>query len=236
MFSASAKFYDAIYSAFKDYEAESASIATLVRAEHPGAQTILDIACGTGEHAKHLRDQHGFDVTGLDLDPSLLRIARRKLPEAQFYQADMSAFELGRRFDVVLSLFSSIGYLQSLDRVVAAFRCFCHHVTPGGVIVVEPWFAPGVLQEGKGPTKRGETHGVRIERASHRTIAGRTSRLVFDYRIEDAEGVRNVQEVHELGLFTPSEMLESFRAAGLSATFDATGLTGRGLYVARPIA
>jgi hypothetical protein len=48
--------------------------------------------------------------------------------------------------------------------------------------------------------------------------------------------VRNVQEVHELGLFTPSEMLESFRAAGLSATFDATGLTGRGLYVARPIA
>jgi ubiquinone/menaquinone biosynthesis C-methylase UbiE len=236
MFSASAKFYDAIYSAFKDYEAESASIAALVRAEHPGAQTILDIACGTGEHAKHLRYQHGFDVTGLDLDPGLLSIARGKLPEAQFYQADMSAFELDRRFDVVLSLFSSIGYLQSLDRVVAALRCFCHHVTPGGVIVVEPWFAPGVLQEGKGPTKQGETHGVRIERASHTTIAGRTSRLVFDYRIEEGEGVRDVQEVHELGLFTPSEMLESFRAAGLSVAFDATGLTGRGLYVARPIA
>jgi len=236
MFSASAKFYDAIYTAFKNYEAESASVAALVRAGHPGAHAILDIACGTGEHARHLRYQHGFDVTGLDLDPGLLSIARSKLPEAQFYQADMSAFQLDRRFDVVLSLFSSIGYLRSLDRVVAALRCFCQHVTPGGVIVVEPWFPAGVLQEGKGPTKRGETHGVRIERASHKTIAGRTSRLVFDYRIEDAEGMREFQEVHELGLFTPSEMLESFRAAGLSATFDAAGLTGRGLYVARPMA
>ena len=236
MFSASAQFYDAIYSAFKDYAAESASIAALVRVEHPGARTLLDIACGTGEHARHLRDRHGFDVTGLDLDPGLLDIARRKLPEAQFYEADMSAFDLDRRFDVVLSLFSSIGYLQSLDRVEAALRCFRHHVTPGGVIVVEPWFAPGALQEGKGPTKRGETNGVRIERASHMTVTGRLSRLVFDYRIEDAEGVREVQEVHELGLFTPTEMLESFHAAGLSATFDATGLTGRGLYIARPMA
>jgi hypothetical protein len=64
-------------------------------------------------------------------------------------------------------------------------------------------------------------------------VEGRLSTLVFNYRIEDATGVRLVQEVHRLGLFTEAEMLASFLSAGLAATHDSSGLTGRGLYVAR---
>ena len=138
MFSESAHVYDAIYGAFKDYAAETALIAALVRAEHPDARNILDVACGTGEHAKHLRYHHGFDVDGLDLDAGLLSVARTKVPEAQFFEADMSDFELNRRFDVVMCLFSSIGYLRSLDRITAALRCFRRHLALGGVIIVEP--------------------------------------------------------------------------------------------------
>ena len=233
MFSASAQLYDAIYGACKDYAGEAAQLAALVRRVHPGAHTVLDVGCGTGEHAKNLRMNHGFAVDGLDIDPGLLAVARQKLPDAQFFEADMGAFALDRHYDVVMCLFSSIGYLTTLERVTAALRCFRQHLAPDGVVVVEPWFAPGVLTVGPGSTKRGEANGVRVERSSDTKVEGRLSTLVFNYRIEDATGVRLVQEVHRLGLFTEAEMLASFLSAGLAATHDSSGLTGRGLYVAR---
>ena len=233
VFSESAHLYDAIYRAFKDYAAEATAIAARVRAAHPSARTILDVGCGTGEHAMHLRKSHGFAVDGLDLDPGLLAVAREKSPDAQFFEGDMAMFDVGHRYDVVMCLFSSIGYLVTLERVTAALRCFGRHLAEGGVIVIEPWFAPGVLSEGPGATRSAEAGGVRVERTSQTIVDGRLSTLIFDYRIEDAGGVRVAREVHELGLFTPEEMMASFGDAGLAATYDASGITGRGLYVAR---
>jgi hypothetical protein len=48
MFNASAEFYDLIYSSFKDYGAETAQIANLLRRMSPRCKTVLDVACGTG--------------------------------------------------------------------------------------------------------------------------------------------------------------------------------------------
>jgi ubiquinone/menaquinone biosynthesis C-methylase UbiE len=233
VFSESVRLYDAIYGAFKDYAAEAAHIATLVREIHPAAHTVLDVGCGTGEHAKHLRTAHGFAVDGLDLDPGLLTIARQKLPLAQFFEADMSTFAVTQRYDVVMCLFSAIGYLQTLERVTAALTCFRRHLQPGGVVIVEPWFTPGVLHEGLGPTQHAELGGVRVERTSQTMVAGQLSTVVFEYRIEDTGGVRFAREAHHLGLFTQVEMLASFHEAGLAAVYDSPGLSGRGLYIAR---
>jgi len=101
------------------------------------------------------------------------------------------------------------------------------------VIVVEPWFPPGVLRDGPGITRRAEADGVRVERTSHTTVVGRLSTLIFDYQFEGASGVQVAREVHQVGLFTREEMMATFREAGLAATYDTSGLTGRGLYVAR---
>jgi ubiquinone/menaquinone biosynthesis C-methylase UbiE len=233
VFSESAHLYDAIYRAFKDYAAEATAISKLVRAAHPSPTTILDVGCGTGEHALHLRKHHGFAVDGLDRDPGLLAVAREKLPDARFFEADMATFDVGHRYDVVMCLFSSIGYLKTIERVTAALRCFRRHLAGDGVIVVEPWFAPGVLRDGPGSTRRAEAGAVRVERATHTTVEGRLSTLTFDYQFEDASGVRAAREVHELGLFTQEEMMASFAEADLTTTYDSSGLTGRGLYVAR---
>jgi SAM-dependent methyltransferase len=233
MFTESAELYDAIYGGFKDYPSEAERLAALLRAANPEARTILDVACGTGEHLRLLGTEYGFEADGLDLDPALLRVARRKYPAGRFFEGDMSGFALKRRYDAVLCLFSSIGYLVSLDRVRKAFGCFRDHVNPGGVVVVEPWFAPGVLESGHVLRHTGEARGVRVERVSQTEIDGRLSRLRFEYRIEDQTGTRYATEIHELGLFTPDEMLASFREAGLTADLDPVGLTGRSLWVAR---
>ena len=231
MFSESAEYYDLLYSTIRDCTAEAAAIATLLRDLNPACRTVLDVACGTGEHARRLTDA-GFLVDGLDLDPAFVRLAQQKCPSGRFVEADMADFDLDSRYDAVICLFSSIGYLKTLSRVEDALGCFHKHLAPGGVIVVEPWFQPDGLTAGRVVRNTGETDGVRVTRTSRVEIEGRLSRLFFDYEITEGDRTRRAHEVHELGLFTSSEMKETFRRAGLSVKHDPVGLTDRGLYVA----
>jgi SAM-dependent methyltransferase len=232
MFDVSAPLYDLIYSTIKDYKGESVQLATLLRKVNPQCKAVLDVACGTGEHAQFLA-VNGFSVDGLDVNTTFVNIARRKHPAGRFFEGDMSDFHLPQRYDAVLCLFSSIGYLRTLDRVAAAFSCFAEHLTSGGVIIVEPWFAPGGLNTERVVRNVGEGNGVRVSRTGRVEVDGRISRLHFEYEIADASGTRRASEVHELGLFTTSELLDTFRTVGLQAEHDPKGLTDRGLYVAR---
>ena len=233
MYTATAEYYDLIYSTFKDYASEVTQLTTLLRRQNPACTSLLDVACGSGEHARLLAAA-GFRVDGLDLDPAFLAIARRKNPDGRFFEADMCDFHLPFRYDAVLCLFSSIGYVKTLDRVADALRCFREHLAPGGgVIVVEPWFPPGALDPFRVATNVGEASGVRVSRTARTEIIGRLSRLFFDYEITDATGTHHGSEVHELGLFTTEEQLEAFRQAGLDVEHDPKGLMDRGLFVAK---
>ena len=107
MFSESTDLYDRFYHE-KDYRAEAAYVAAVVRGHVPSAESVLDVACGTGEHARCLSYDHGFRVDGVDLDPGFVALASRKNPAGTFARADMTDFDLGRTYDAVLCLFSSI--------------------------------------------------------------------------------------------------------------------------------
>jgi SAM-dependent methyltransferase len=232
MFSESGDLYDLIYTALKDYAAEAASVAQIIRTHRHDALEVLDVACGTGEHARHLSATHGFHVDGIDIDPVLVGHARAKNPGRRFEVCDMMDFDLGRRYDAVLCLFSSIGYAVTLDRVLAVLTCVRRHLRPAGVMLVEPWFEPGVLQDGYLTLRTAETATTKIARVSRNEVVGRVSRLRFEYLVADASGIRHLVEYHELGLFTRTEMESAFSRAGLRVAFEESGPSGRGLYVA----
>lgn len=139
MYSILNRLYDRIYD-FKDYAREAARLHELVQERAPGARTLLDVACGTGKHLEQLRAW--YEVEGLDLDPELLAIARDRLPDVPLHEADMVDFDLGRRFDAVTCLFSSIGYVLTGKRLRSAAAAIARHVEPGGVLAVEPWITP----------------------------------------------------------------------------------------------
>ena len=232
MFSESADLYDLIYSSFKDYSTEARQVAEIIRREHPSARTLLDVACGTGEHARLLMEQFGFDVEGLDLDPTFVRIASDKLG-TRVYEADMTSFSVGRRYDVIVCLFSSIGYVRTLENVARTLACFRTHLAPGGVVLVEPWFPPGVLDPQRISLNTAERDGIRVARMSQVGVEGRLSRIHFEYLVGRNAAIEHFVEVHELGLFTREELLSVFAEAGYTTSFDETGPCGRGLYVAR---
>ena len=121
--------------------------------------------------------------------------------------------------------------------VTATLRAFRRHLAPLGLVIVEPWFAPGVLRVGTGTTRRTESPGLRVERTSYTSIEGDISTLTFEYEVDDGHGVRRAKEVHQLGLFTPQEMLNAFTVAGFHPTHDPVGIfDNRGLYFGRVIA
>lgn len=232
MFSESADLYDAIYLSAKDYDAETRALADLLRELRPGLASVLDVACGTGLHAERLAALE-LAVDGVDLDGGLLERARARHPGGRFLEGDMADFDLGRRYDAVVCLFSAIGYVRTLPRLRAAVSCMARHLEPGGVVVVEPWFAPGAMTDGFVTSTTVEAGGRRIVRMSRTVLEGRISRLEFEYLIGSAAGLERRTEVHELGLFTREETEDAFARAGLTAEFREPGLSGRGLFVGR---
>ena len=231
MFSKTARYYDEIYS-FKDYNAEADAIRSIIKREHPGARTILDVGCGTGEHARRLATD--FDVDGIDLEPEFINIAKSKVASGRFTVADMRKFSLEKQYDAVLCLFSSIGYLLQETEVIQAFSCFATHLARGGVILVEPWLTPDAWHTGKPslapPVDLPELKICRMNVSDRR---GDISLLHFHYLIGTPAGVDHVEEKHELALYPVDQLLKCFRLAGLVASHDPVGLSGRGLYVAR---
>jgi SAM-dependent methyltransferase len=231
-YAAAAEFYDLLYLGRTDYRAETEVIARVIRAANPGARRILDVGCGTGEHLRHLRDM-GFEVDGVDLEPAFVDLARRKSPEARIEVGDMATLSLPDRYDAVLSLFSAIGYVRTAERLRQAVACLAAHLTPSGVLMVEPWFEPGEITDRYLTMVTGEAEDLKVCRASRLVIDGTISRLEFGYLITRPEGLEQRSEVHELGLFTRAEMEEAFREAGLSVTVLSEAMGLRGLYVGR---
>jgi ubiquinone/menaquinone biosynthesis C-methylase UbiE len=231
MFTKSAQYYDKIYGQ-KDYQAEGDRLHAIIQQElRSEAKTLLDVACGTGGHIQSLKVH--YQVSGLDLEPGLLEIARQRHPDVTFYHGDMIDFDLGRRFDVLTCLFSAIGYVRTAENLDRALRGMARHLAPGGLLLVEPWFTPGDWTPGKTHAMLVEEQDLKIARVSTSFGDGRLSWFDFHYLIATPAGTEHLVERHELGLFERSELKAAFVKAGLAVRYDEVGLTGRGLWIGR---
>jgi SAM-dependent methyltransferase len=226
----SAELYDAIYH-FKNYAGECERLRPLINEAVPSARSILDVACGTGEHAKFLQTHYAVD--GLDINQSYLRVARRKNPSGAFIRADLTDFDLGRTYDVVTCLFSAIGIVRTYDRLERAVACMARHVRPGGVLIIEPWFSPEQWHPGRPFILAGELGTNKVYRLSSSIREGQQSVLLHHYLLSKSRTIEHYRERIELGLFTRDEMAWAFEFAGMRARYDTEGLMGRGLYIGK---
>ena len=189
----------------------------------------MDVACGTGIHAD-LLGKH-YQVEGLDIDPYMLKEARKNHPDIRFHQGDMADFDLGSQFDIIICLFSAIGYAKTKARLNKAIKTMAHHLAPGGVLLIEPWFTPEQWNTGSVFTTLSTKPESKVFRMSHSTKRGNVSIVEFQYLIGTLKGIEHTSEILELGLFTEQEYMEAFRKAGLKVIHDPKGLDGRGLYI-----
>lgn len=228
----SASVYDAIYEGAKDYRQETDRLYELIEQfGRSGGNHLLDVACGSGLHDQHLI--RWYDVEGLDASEAMLSLARRRVPNTAFHMGDMTGFDLGKRFDVVTCLFSSVGHLTSLEDLERAIGTMARHLKPGGVLVIEPWLHPGRFQEGRIGTDFVDLPELKVARITLTTLEGRLTTLSMHHLVGRPDGVEYFVEEHVLALYTEDEYLSCFRAEGLEAWHEQEGLMGRGLFIGR---
>ena len=229
MYSKSAEWYDDIYS-WKDYSREAELLHALIQkhSRRP-LKTLLDVACGTGQHVRYLKTH--YTVEGLEYADPMLARARRQHPDVTFHQGDMTGFELGRQFDVVVCLFASIAYAKTTARLRTALESMRRHAKPGGLVIAEPFIRPDQFKTGHVGAIFVDRPELKIARVHVSTQECGIAILAMHYLVGTPQGVEQFTELHELALFSHDEYLTAYRAAGLDVVYDQEGLMGRGLYI-----
>lgn len=225
-----APIYDLLHD-FKDYAQETAYVRACVRARMPGARSLLDLACGTGNHVPGLLED--FEVEGLDLSPQMLAEARRKFPQLRFHEASMTGFELGRRFDVVCCLFRSIAAARTPQGLDSALAAMAGHVVPGGLVLIEPFFTPESFWVGDVKLHEARAPGLTVSWMHVSERRGDLGVFRNHYLIGRSDGIVHCTEDHELGLFRHADFVRAFAGAGLTMEHDPVGPSGLGFYVGR---
>jgi SAM-dependent methyltransferase len=233
-----APLYDAWYRAVgRDPVAEVDAVRGVL-AEHgvTDPDSWLDVACGTGRHLRVLRE-HVDDVAGTDLSAAMLAVAAAAVPDVPLHHADMVTLDLGRTFDVVSCLFSSIGHVADAEHLDAAVAAMARHVAPAGVLVVEPWLTPELLVPGGARDARSMV--IDDDTAVSRTTS---SRVVDDVVVLDRvwsvarpTGVETFTEELAMPVFPRQRLLEAMSAAGLEPTWHHDADHPRGLLLGRRV-
>jgi SAM-dependent methyltransferase len=118
-FSLEAKLYDKVWGKH-DYDADVRFLVEVFKAH--GCKSIVDLGCGTGNHALRLSDI-GYKVTGVDVSPAMLKTARKKdrNGKVRFVKGDMKDIEAVlsglKRFDAAISLGQVFHHLYTDQQV-----------------------------------------------------------------------------------------------------------------------
>lgn len=203
----------------EDYPEESAFYRRLFEsnvARPP--RTLLDLGCGAGHVAFHLKA--ALEATLVDLFPSMLALSRRLNPDCDHVEGDMRSVRLGRLFDAVL-LHDAVSHMTTRGDVAAAVATAFAHTAPGGVALFQPDCVAETFAEGTGTGgSDGGGRGLgylewrfRPEPAAERFV------VEMAYLLREAGGeVRVAQDRLDMGLFPRAFWLETIAAAGFEAS------------------
>ena len=218
MYRKSARIYDLLYvgSGIKDYPAEAEELHRIIQDACPAAQSMLDVACGTCAHLVEM--QRWYSVEGVDLSSDMLAVARDRLPGVPLHVADMRTLDLGKTFDAVTCLFSSIGYITEPEEMRTTVARLAAHVAPGGVLILDGWVRPDKWRDDYRPEPEVVSGGdVTVVRLATKRREGGITELDMHHLVQTRDGVEYFMESHRLALTATDDYVAAVNDAGLRA-------------------
>ena len=206
--------HDAGFTAF--VRGAAPGILRLFRQQGIRGGFVVEVGCGTGVLAARLVEA-GYRVLGIDVSPSMLRIARVRAPGAAFRAGSFHSARLPA-CDAVLSVGECVNYgfdaSPSVARLKGFFRRAHRALRPGGVLVFD------FLEPLDGGSRAGGTHrvgkdwAVLVERTEDRRRHTLVRRITT-FRCVGSR-YRRTNETHLLRLLPRRQVVTALRQAGFS--------------------
>jgi ubiquinone/menaquinone biosynthesis C-methylase UbiE len=151
--------YDFI-STGEEHKKEASFIQTAIKAlKKSEGDRLLDVGCGHGWHDYFLKKD--FKITGVDLNETILEIAKKRNPDVDYSLGDVRNLDLNKEFDVVLS-FDALEHLLTYEELETALTNLLKHLAEDGVLIFHLDRLRETFQEfriaGSGQYTKGDTH------------------------------------------------------------------------------
>ena len=132
--------YLTVYSHRNKEDAEKLLNLILSNVQLSSGEKVLDAACGAGRHSISLT-QKGFDATGFDLSFPLLKAAKKNAAQnginLKLFRADIRDVFLKEKFDMILNVFTSFGYFNTMSENFSFIRHSENFIKKGGYFVFD---------------------------------------------------------------------------------------------------
>ncbi|WP_045222269.1 class I SAM-dependent methyltransferase [Desulfonatronum thioautotrophicum] len=203
----------------EDYELEAAVYVKLIQQAATSSlgrapRTLLHLGCGAGGHDREFK-RH-FTITGVDLSPGMLNMARARHPEIEYLEDDMRSVRLERLFDAVI-IPDCIDYMTTPEELRMAVRTAVEHLHPGGVLLVVG--KPAETFQDNNFAYRGEKDGVHVTLLENNYVnpyRPGTYEATFFYLIRRHGDLTTHTDHHVLGLFPQTTWDQVYQEAGLT--------------------
>jgi SAM-dependent methyltransferase len=195
-------------------EAMPGLFALLRKHEITGGQ-VVDLGCGSGVWARELTRQ-GYRVLGVDLSPSMLRLARRRAPQARFVQKSLLEFDLPR-CDAVTAIGEPLNYLfdgkNSFSRLFRLFQRIHAALAPGGLFIFDLATPGRSGQDGLVLSHReGKDWAILLRTQEDRQTRILTRQMTVFRKV--GRNYRRSEETHRLRLYPRGPIEQQLRTAG----------------------
>ncbi len=131
------KQYDLLINWNKRIKTEIPFVEFFLKQTDPPVKDILEIGCGTGHHAKALLNL-GYNLTGIDIDKSMIEEAKKRAEKADFLLMDFldSTRVIKKKFNAIISLGNSIGLIASSSSFNKVINRFTHFLYSSNSIII----------------------------------------------------------------------------------------------------
>jgi len=194
----------------EETRAEAGFIERSLRLEP--ASRVLDVPCGGGRLSLELASR-GYRVTGVDITPHFLKVARRKAAQAGisvvWKQADMRDLLWKREFNAAFCFWGSFGYFDDVGNA-RFLKAVSSSLRSGGSFLLETMVAETLLPrfQERGWTKFGDVLAL-----EERSLDHAEGRLVSNYTLI-GKGVVERKSI-SMRIYTYREVCSMFKEAGL---------------------
>ena len=177
---------------------------------------VLDLCCGHGRHAVILA-LTGLRVTGLDLSEAYLEraasIAASAGVDLPLVCSDMRELPFEARFDAVINIFTSFGYLNSDEEDQKVLHQVAKALKPGGQFLIDlinrEWVVSNYVREERKVVPNGTVYEERRE------IDLLHSRINNSFTVTSPDGTAHHTDGLTIRLYSLTELVRKLEAAGL---------------------